>query len=63
MSLASRLRSQKGQGTVEYALIVVAVVVIIGATLMTTNNPLRTSITSAFTKVSTAVTNAPSTLR
>jgi Flp pilus assembly pilin Flp len=62
MKLRAMLKCQKGQGTVEYALIVVAVVVIVGATLMTTNNPLRTSITNAFNKTVTAVNAAPTTL-
>ena len=51
----SFLKSQKGQGTVEYALITLAIVAIIIAVLMATNNPLRTAIQGAFDKVVTQV--------
>ena len=51
-------RSQKGQGTVEYALITLAVVAIIVIVLMSANSPLRTAIQGAFTRASDAINNA-----
>ena len=54
-----KLRNQRGQGTVEYALLTLAVVIIIGAVLLATpaGSALGTAITNAFTAVSTEVTN------
>ena len=63
-SLRAKLRCQKGQGTVEYALITIAVVIIIGAVLVNAANPattpLGTAISSAFNAVVTAVNNVVS---
>ncbi len=57
-SLVSKLKCRKGQGTVEYALITIAVVAIIGTLLIATGaaGPLGTAISDAFTAVSTQVT-------
>lgn len=51
-------KSQKGQGTVEYALIVIAVVAIIIAVLFAKSNPFGTAINTAFNKMSNTVTTA-----
>lgn len=50
-------QNEKGQGTIEYALIVVAVVTIIGLTLVAADeaNPLRAAITAAFEKITDAI--------
>ncbi len=50
--------NQKGQGTVEYALLTLAVVIIIGLVLLGANPTLQTAISGAFTKASQAVTDA-----
>lgn len=57
-ALRTKLSCQKGQGTVEYALITIAVVAIIGLTLIATGaaGPLGTAITDAFKAVSAEVT-------
>ena len=58
--LRSKLECQKGQGTVEYALITIAVVAIIALIIgLGDQNPLYTAINNAFGKVSTAVTAVP----
>lgn len=54
----AKLQSQKGQGTVEYALITLAIVVIITAVLFATDNPLKTAITDAFQRAADAINNA-----
>ena len=60
-SLIMKLQSRKGQGTVEYALATLAVVIIIAAVLLPPDNPLKTAIKSAFEAASTQITNATST--
>ena len=60
-SFVAKLKCRKGQGTVEYALITIAVVAIIGLLLITNSgasNPLSTAISTAFNAVSTQVTAA-----
>ena len=47
-SLKMTLKSRKGQGTVEYALVTLAVVLILAAVLFATDNPLKQSITDAY---------------
>ena len=56
--LIKKLASQKGQGTVEYALVTLAIVLIIAAVLFATDNPLKAAITSAFTRASTEINSA-----
>ena len=48
------LKSKKGQGAVEYALAVLIVVALL-VVLFGSNNPLKTSILNAFSKVDTKV--------
>lgn len=59
-SLVAKLSCRKGQGTVEYALATIAVVLIVAAVLLNSpaTSPLGTAITDAFNAVSSAVTNA-----
>jgi Flp pilus assembly pilin Flp len=56
--LLKKLTCQKGQGTVEYALVTLAVVLIVAAVLLGANPSLKTAITGAFTAASDAITNA-----
>ena len=56
-SLGMKLRSRKGQGTVEYALTTLGIVVIIGFVLLQNDNPLRRAIDGAFGKAETAIEN------
>ena len=58
--LLAKLRCQKGQGTVEYALVTLGIVVILTAVLFGTTNPLKTAITNAFSRAATAIDNAHS---
>lgn len=51
-SLISKMRSKLGQGTVEYALITVAVVTII---VLAVSGTLQEAITAAFVKVAAAI--------
>ena len=55
-----KLLNQKGQGTVEYALLTLAVVIIIAAVLLGANPSLKTAITGAFTAAQTEITTATS---
>lgn len=57
-SLVAKLKCRKGQGTIEYAMITVVVIAILGIVFLAGGaNPLSTAITAAFNKVSTCVTN------
>ena len=59
-SLKAKLVCQKGQGTVEYAILTVAVIAILVAVLFTgATGPLGAAITSAFTKIATAIGAVP----
>ncbi len=57
-ALKAKLVCQKGQGTVEYALVTLAIVLVIAAVLVGTSTPLRVAITGAFTNASAAITNS-----
>ena len=60
-NLVSKLKCRKGQGTVEYALITIAVVAIIGTLLIANqgaSNPLNTAISNAITEVTNQVNTA-----
>ena len=60
MIAKSKLTCQKGQGTVEYAILTVAVIAVLAAVLFTgAAGPLGTAITDAFAKISTAITAVP----
>ena len=50
----SRLRSQKGQGLVEYALLTLLIVGIVVAAV----GPLKTAINTAFNRAANSVNNA-----
>ena len=56
--LKNKLRCQKGQGAVEYAMATIGVVIVIAAVLFVTGatNPLQTAITDTFEAVSAQVT-------
>ena len=56
--LYSQLKSQRGQGTVEYALLTLAIVAIIVAVLFVPGNPLTAAINSAFNRASNAINTA-----
>ena len=58
MKFLIRLKSQLGQGTVEYALIVAAIVIVITAVLFGANAPFRQAISDAFTRATTAINAA-----
>ena len=60
-NLMNKIRSKKGQGTVEYALITLAVVGIIAAVLLVANNPLQTAIEGAFDAATAAIDSAATT--
>lgn len=47
-----------GQGTVEYAMIVIAVVAVVVAVVMRTNNPFKTAMQGAFNKMGNKINNA-----
>ena len=53
--LINSLKSRKGQGAVEYALVVAAIVAIIGVVLALNNNNLQTAIQNAFQNAVNAV--------
>ena len=53
--LDAKLKSRKGQGTIEYAMATLVVIAVLAAIIALTDNPLKTAITNAFTKVSTSV--------
>ena len=57
-NLLAKLRCQKGQGTVEYALIVAAIVLIITVVLVQANSPLQQAISGAFLKAANAINAA-----
>ena len=57
--LIAKLKSCKGQGTIEYAMATIVVIAVLAAIIGLTNNPLKTAIETAFGKVSTAVNNVP----
>ena len=50
--------THRGQGTVEYALIVIAVVAVLIAVLMANPNPFKGALSGAFTKMSAKITSA-----
>ena len=50
----ARIKNQRGQGLVEYALLVLLIVGVVIAAV----TPLRTAITGAFTRTSEAINNA-----
>ena len=56
-SLGSKLKCHKGQGTVEYALVTLAVVLIIAAVLGA-NGPFKAAIEGAFGAATTAIQTA-----
>ena len=58
--LLKKLTSQKGQGTVEYALLTIGIIGVIAAVLITTGagNALQTAITAAYTAIVTAISGA-----
>ena len=55
--LLAKLKCRKGQGTVEYALVTLAIVLIIGAVLFGTTNPLKAAIQDSFNRASNAINN------
>ena len=55
-SLRATLQSRKGQGTIEYAMATIVVVVVLGLILADPNNPLRGAIETAFNAAAAAVT-------
>ena len=48
------LKNQKGQGAVEYALLVIAIIIVIAAL---STGPLKSAINTAFSKVESKVNN------
>ena len=56
-SLKATLKSRKGQGTVEYAMVTLAVVLIIAAVLLAPANPLSVAIKGAYQAASDAIAN------
>lgn len=55
--LKNRYLTEKAQGITEYALLLVFVVTVAIAVLFNNDNSLQTAITSAFSKVSTLISN------
>ncbi len=54
-NLVAKLKCRKGQGTIEYAMATLVVIAVLALILANTNNPLKTAIENAFTKVDTKV--------
>ena len=59
-NLLAKLKCQKGQGTVEYALVVLAVAIIIGVVLFGPANPWQSAMSGAFTKAASQIGSLPS---
>ena len=53
----THLKSKKGQGTVEYALVVAAIVIVVTLVLFG-NGAFKTAVTGAFTRATTSIDNA-----
>lgn len=57
--LMAKLKCRKGQGAVEYALAVAAIVLVLAAVLFPASaNPLTAAINTAFNKAANAINNA-----
>ena len=55
-SLVAKLKCRKGQGTIEYAMATIVVILVLAAIVaLGANNPLRIAIQDMFQKVSDAV--------
>lgn len=50
-----KFKSQKGQGTVEYALVTLAIVGVLSVVLFATDNPLVSAITDAYENTADAI--------
>ncbi len=50
-----KFRSQTGQGTVEYALVTLAIVGVLSIVLFATDNPLISAITDAYQNTADAI--------
>ena len=57
--LVTKLKSRKGQGTIEYAMATLVVVAVLAFILASTNNPLKDAIQNSFQKVSDSVNAVP----
>ena len=55
--LMARMKSQSGQGMVEYALVLLVVVLIVAAVMMN-NGKLREAVSTAFTNTANTVNTA-----
>lgn len=51
----AKLKGQKGQGTVEYALVTLAIVGVLSIVLFATDNPLVGAITDAYQNAADAI--------
>ena len=58
-NLMKKLRCQKGQGAVEYALMLTVVVVVMAAFITNKNNAVATAVKDVYTKMASQIAGIP----